>query len=151
MPELPDAAAFELPPDWVCEVLSPSTEAVDRAEKMPIYAREGVGHLWLVGPVARTLEAFALEQSRWVVLGCDPCYFSCMSSFEDRARARALWPVRALALGTEELTDPRDTSMVDERLALVATLTREQWRLSGREIPTYSRSEAPGRIVRGGR
>lgn len=69
MPELPDAAAFELPPDWVCEVLSPSTEAVDRAEKMPIYGREGVGHLWLVDPVARTLEAFALEQSRWVVLG----------------------------------------------------------------------------------
>ena len=69
MPELPDTAAFELAPDWVCEVLSPSTEATDRAEKMPIYGREGVGHVWLVDPVARTLEVFQLEASRWVVLG----------------------------------------------------------------------------------
>lgn len=72
-----------------------------------------------------------------------------MSSFEERARARGLWPIRAVALGAEELTDGRDTSTIDERLALVATLTREQWRLSGREVPAYLRSEAPGRIIRG--
>ena len=52
MPELPDAAAFELAPDWICEVLSPSTAASDRAEKMPIYARERVAHVWLVDPIA---------------------------------------------------------------------------------------------------
>ena len=69
MPELPDAAAFELAPDWICEVLSPSTAAVDRSEKMPIYAREGVAHTWLVDPVARTVEAFRLEAGRWIVLG----------------------------------------------------------------------------------
>lgn len=69
MPELPDAAAFELAPDWVCEVLSPSTAAIDRAEKMPIYAREGVTNLWLVDPIARTLEACRLEQGRWLLLG----------------------------------------------------------------------------------
>lgn len=69
MPELPDTAAFELAPDWVCEVLSPSTAATDRAEKMPIYAREGVPHLWLVDPLARTLEACRLENDRWTVLG----------------------------------------------------------------------------------
>ena len=69
MPELPDTAAFELAPDWVCEVLSPSTEAADRAEKMPIYGREGVGHVWLVDPVAQTLEVFQLEASRWIMLG----------------------------------------------------------------------------------
>lgn len=69
MPELPDAAAFELAPDWVCEVLSPSTAAIDRAEKMPIYAHEGVSHTWLVDPVARTLEAFRFENARWTVLG----------------------------------------------------------------------------------
>ena len=68
MPELPDAPAFELAPDWVCEVLSPSTAAVDRAEKMPIYARERVPHLWLVDPLARTLEAFRLEEN-WMLLG----------------------------------------------------------------------------------
>src|ERR1017187_611152 len=67
MPELPDASSFELPPDWVCEVLSPSTAAVDRAEKMPIYARERVAHAWLVDPIPKTLEAFGLEDNRWVV------------------------------------------------------------------------------------
>lgn len=69
MPELPDAAAFELAPDWICEVLSPSTAASDRAEKMPIYARERVAHLWLVDPIARTLEACRLENARWMLLG----------------------------------------------------------------------------------
>lgn len=69
MPALPDAAAFELPPDWICEVLSPSTAALDRAEKMPIYARERVAHIWLVDPLARTLEACRLEGDRWVILG----------------------------------------------------------------------------------
>ena len=54
-------------PDWVCEVLSPSTEAFDRAEKMPIYAREGVCHAWLVDPELRTLEVFELAHSRWTV------------------------------------------------------------------------------------
>jgi Uma2 family endonuclease len=71
MPSLPDTAAFELAPDWVCEVLSPATAATDRAEKMPIYARERVSFAWLVDPIARTLEAFRLETAplRWVVLG----------------------------------------------------------------------------------
>jgi Uma2 family endonuclease len=69
MPELPDASAFELAPDWICEVLSPSTAATDRAEKLPIYAREQVGHVWLVDPIAKTLEACHLESGRWVLLG----------------------------------------------------------------------------------
>jgi Uma2 family endonuclease len=69
MPELPDAAAFELAPDWVCEVLSPSTAATDRAEKMPIYARERVANVWLVDPIARTLEALRLDGARWILLG----------------------------------------------------------------------------------
>jgi Uma2 family endonuclease len=69
MPEVPNAPAFELAPDWTCEVLSPSTAAVDRAEKMPIYARERVANLWLVDPVTRTLEAYRLEASRWLLLG----------------------------------------------------------------------------------
>ncbi len=58
MPHLPETAAFDTVPDWVCEVLSPSTEVHDRAEKMPFYARAGVEHAWLVDPVERTLEAF---------------------------------------------------------------------------------------------
>jgi len=68
MTELPDVAFFTLAPDWVCEVLSPSTEAVDRAEKLPVYAREGVGHVWLVDPKTRTLEVFRREGSAYLLL-----------------------------------------------------------------------------------
>ncbi len=68
MPEVPDAPAFTLAPDWICEVLSASTEAIDRAEKMPVYAREGVQHLWLVDPVLQTLESYRLEAGAWRLL-----------------------------------------------------------------------------------
>ena len=67
MPSIPNVAAFTLPPDWVCEVASPRTGAFDRARKMPVYAREGVGHLWIVEPLARTIEVYQLEDGRWVV------------------------------------------------------------------------------------
>ena len=65
MPTLPQTAHFELAPDWVCEVLSPSTERYDRDVKMPVYAREGVRHVWLVDPLERTLEVYELERGRW--------------------------------------------------------------------------------------
>jgi Uma2 family endonuclease len=64
MPELPDTPEITLAPDWVCEVLSGSTEKTDRALKMPIYEREGVAHVWLVSPEAKTLEVFALDRGR---------------------------------------------------------------------------------------
>jgi Uma2 family endonuclease len=65
LPELPEAAAIALAPDWICEVLSPSTAASDRAEKMPLYAAHGVGHLWLLEPVEQLLEIYRLENGRW--------------------------------------------------------------------------------------
>lgn len=68
MPEVPDTAAFTLAPDWVCEVVSPGTERLDRAKKMPVYAREQVSHLWLVNPVARTLEVYRRAEGRWLLL-----------------------------------------------------------------------------------
>lgn len=67
---------------------------------------------------------------------------------EARRHARAAWPIRAVKLGHEELVDERDRSTIDERVALVWQLTLEQWALAGLEVPTYRRSEAPGRIVR---
>ena len=70
MPELPDAAYVTLAPDWACEVLSPSTRRVDLQEKRPIYAREDVGHLWLIEPTDRTLEAFELRDGEWVLIAC---------------------------------------------------------------------------------
>ena len=60
MPTIPDVAAFALAPDWICEVLSPSTERLDRDEKMPVYAREGVRHAWLIDPLAKSLEVYTL-------------------------------------------------------------------------------------------
>jgi Uma2 family endonuclease len=65
MPEVPDAAYFTLAPDWVCEVLSPSTEALDRGKKLRVYARESVPHVWLVDPLRQTLEVLELESSKW--------------------------------------------------------------------------------------
>ena len=69
MPDYPDAAYVTLAPDWVCEVLSASTRRLDLQEKRPVYAREGVGHLWLIEPTDRTLEAFELRDSQWVLIG----------------------------------------------------------------------------------
>ena len=66
MPEYPDTAYVTLAPDSVCEVLSASTRKVDLHEKRPIYAREGVAHLWLVDPIDRTLEAFELDDRQWL-------------------------------------------------------------------------------------
>jgi Uma2 family endonuclease len=61
LPTLPAAAYLTLAPDWLCEVLSPATEAIDRGAKLRIYAREGVAHTWLVDPLRQTLEVLALE------------------------------------------------------------------------------------------
>jgi len=49
-------------------VLSPATESCDRGEKRTIYAKAGVGHLWLVDPMMRMLEVFELRDSKWLLL-----------------------------------------------------------------------------------
>ena len=69
MPDYPETAYVTLPPDWVCEVLSASTRRLDLQEKRPVYAREGIAHLWLVDPADRTLEAFELRDGQWVLIG----------------------------------------------------------------------------------
>jgi Uma2 family endonuclease len=68
MPELPETAWFEFSPDWVCEILSPGTAQTDRSIKMPLYAKNEVGHLWLVDPLIRTLEAYELKGSHWSLI-----------------------------------------------------------------------------------
>ena len=69
MPKLPRVPALTIAPDWLCEVLSASTEARDRGAKLPAYAREGVRHVWLADPDIRTLEILRLEGTRYVLLG----------------------------------------------------------------------------------
>jgi Uma2 family endonuclease len=69
MPVLPDDQRVEVVPDWVCEILSPSTASKDREIKMPLYARYGVAYAWLVDPARQTLEAYALEAGESSALG----------------------------------------------------------------------------------
>ena len=79
MPTVPNVAHFALAPDWLCEVLSPSTKAIDRGKKLPIYAQQGVGHLWLLDPLQQTLEVLRLESQGW----------SLVATHEADARVRA--------------------------------------------------------------
>lgn len=68
LPHLPETAFIELAPDWVCELLSPSTLAHDRGVKRRIYGAYGVKHLWFLAPVVRLLEVFALRDKEWVLV-----------------------------------------------------------------------------------
>jgi Uma2 family endonuclease len=68
MPKLPNGAWFELAPNWICEILSPSTAKIDRAEKLPLYAQAGVAHCWLVDPDLKTLEVFENREGKWLLL-----------------------------------------------------------------------------------
>lgn len=88
MPALPETAYFELPPDWVCEVLSLSTARMDRADKLPLYATHGVGHAWLIDPDAQTLEVFTLADGHWRL--------ECVHQKDDEVRAP---PFEALSFG----------------------------------------------------
>jgi Uma2 family endonuclease len=69
LPTLPDTAWIDIAPDWVCEVLSPSTQRHDRGDKRTIYADAGVEHLWHLDPMLRMLEVFALRDGKWLLLG----------------------------------------------------------------------------------
>jgi Uma2 family endonuclease len=69
MPTLPADHRFEVVPDWVCEILSPGTQKKDRIAKRKSYARYGVAYLWLVDPLARMLETYALDNGQWTVTG----------------------------------------------------------------------------------
>jgi len=64
----PYAAYPTLAPDWVCEVLSPSTEVIDRTKKLKIYARERVEHMWLIDPQSKTLEVLGPARHGWTLL-----------------------------------------------------------------------------------
>ena len=87
LPAVRNEPYFTLAPDWVCEVLSPSSAKTDRADKLPIYSREAVTHVWLVTPLDHTLEALRLESGRYTIIGV----------WRDAARVRAE-PFEALEL-----------------------------------------------------
>lgn len=68
LPEFPDTTVIEVAPDWICEVLSPSTERIDRLKKLAAYARHRVEHVWLVNPTNRTIEIYRREGDIWRLL-----------------------------------------------------------------------------------
>lgn len=68
LPTLPDTPYLTVPPDWVCEIVSPSTRRLDRGSKRDAYAETGVAHLWLLDPIERLLEAFTLVDGRWTLV-----------------------------------------------------------------------------------
>jgi len=67
LPSPPQTNYCSIAPDWVCEILSPASTRVDRIVKMPIYGEFHVPYIWLIDPVARTLEVFELDAGRWVL------------------------------------------------------------------------------------
>lgn len=68
VPSYPKGAYWDIAPNWLCEVLSPSTRRIDLGPKRAIYAREQVEHMWLVDPAARSLETFELRGGHWRLL-----------------------------------------------------------------------------------
>jgi Uma2 family endonuclease len=94
---LPEEPFLRLAPDWVCEVLGPSSVALDRTRKLPVYARAGVSQVWLVDPVARTLECFQRVKRGWLLV----------STHEGEAIVRAE-PFAGLALELSALWPPAE-------------------------------------------
>jgi Uma2 family endonuclease len=92
-----DKRPIEVVPDWICEVLSPSTAARDKVTKRALYAKHGVPHYWIVDTDARTVEAFQLEGTKWVVAG----------SYDASATAR-IPPFEAVEIPVGRLFLPAD-------------------------------------------
>lgn len=82
-----DVPFFTVAPDWVCEVLSPSTARIDRVDKLPAYAHADVSHAWLIDPILRTLEVLALSGASWRI----------EATYKDDSRVRAV-PFDAIEL-----------------------------------------------------
>lgn len=92
MLKIPEDHRFEVVPDWICEILSPSTASKDREIKLPLYAKYGVRHVWVIDPIGRRLKVMALQNGRWTVLG----------SFSDQDQV-AVAPFAAITIALREL------------------------------------------------
>jgi Uma2 family endonuclease len=103
LPVFPDVAYFDLAPDWICEVISPSTTRLDRVKKLPRYARNGVEHAWIVDPILRTLEVYRRDGNR----------FEPVDAYSSDALVRAE-PFEALELALATLWLPPPTPKAPE-------------------------------------
>ncbi|MDC0721571.1 Uma2 family endonuclease [Nannocystis bainbridge] len=95
LPDPWNSRPIDVVPDWICEVLSPSTAKIDRVRKRQLYARHGVPHYWLVDPIDRVLEAFVLDGAEWRLAG----------TYDDTDIAR-IPPFEAIEIPLEELFPP---------------------------------------------
>lgn len=69
MPTLPKTTYFDIRPDWVCEIISPSSARRDRVTKMTIYARLAIPYYWIIDPIGQTLEVYQLQNNHnWRLL-----------------------------------------------------------------------------------
>lgn len=95
LPELPDTPYFTLAPDWVCEVLSPSTHLLDRSKKLPVYHRERVQHVWLIDPIERTVEIYSWRQDGYLWIATHGADATCRAEpFQAiELELRLLWSV----------------------------------------------------------
>lgn len=97
-PRLPDpwnTRPIDVVPDWICEILSPTTEKLDRVRKQQLYARHGVPYYWIVDPAERVLEAYVLDAGQWRIAG----------AYDDTALAR-IPPFDAIELAVGRLFPP---------------------------------------------
>jgi Putative restriction endonuclease len=99
LPALPETAWIEAAPDWVCEVLSPSTQRHDRGDKRTIYAEAGIGHLWHVDPILKMLEVFELRDGKWLLVGVfhDDAQGSALPFGDLTFALNLLWPLEPAA------------------------------------------------------
>lgn len=79
LPAIAQAPYVEIAPDWLCEVLSPSTEKIDRVKKLNVYARAEVNHVWMISARTRTFEVLRRQGRDWLNVG----------RFQDDAKVRA--------------------------------------------------------------
>lgn len=94
LPRMPRVDFFTLPPDWICEILSPVTERIDRALKLRIYGEADVARAWYLDPLQRTLEMYRRSEARWVLVdaitGTAPVRLEPFEAVE--LELGALWP-----------------------------------------------------------
>lgn len=91
MPKVPDVQSMELPPDWVCEGLSPSTTRIDRGRKRELYAKFGVDHLWYADPERREVEMLTLDGSSYRVTQIATSERSVFAPFAHEIDLSKLW------------------------------------------------------------
>ena len=132
LPALPDTAWIEVAPDWVCEVLSPSTERYDRGEKRAIYADAGVRHVWHIDPVAAHARGVRAD-----VMGSGCCSPRSATTQKSLRRHSPRLPSPSVCCGRSN-PRPRRTSNAGSRLSTSsspapATAARSAGRLPRRK------------------